>query len=107
MVDQALPDYDNLRTAFARAWADRDIELALRLVTAVPELAQLRIGYEASGWAERVLTGAEPDHPRYVAAAGAAARGRGTAASSPSPGPWPCVPGVERRPPAPPNRVSG
>ena len=65
-VDRALPDYDNMRAAFARASADRDVDLALRLVTAVPELAHLRIGYEASGWAERVLDDADPDHPRYA-----------------------------------------
>jgi tetratricopeptide (TPR) repeat protein len=33
------------------------------------------VGYEASGWAERVLDQADPGHPRYVAAVGAAARG--------------------------------
>jgi tetratricopeptide (TPR) repeat protein len=44
-------------------------------VAAVPELVHLRIGYEASGWAERVLGHADPQHPRYVAAVGAAARG--------------------------------
>ena len=41
----------------------------------LPELVHLRLGYEASGWAERVLDHADPDHPRYVAAVGAAARG--------------------------------
>ncbi|HXV91744.1 MAG TPA: BTAD domain-containing putative transcriptional regulator [Pseudonocardia sp.] len=74
-VDQALPDYDNMRAAFARTCADPDPDLALRLVAAVPELVHLRIGYEASGWAERMLDHADPDHPRYVAAVGVAARG--------------------------------
>jgi tetratricopeptide (TPR) repeat protein len=41
----------------------------------VPELLHLRVGYEASGWAEQVLDEADPDHPRYVAAVGVAARG--------------------------------
>ena len=31
-VERALPDYDNLRAAFERAFADRDADLALRLV---------------------------------------------------------------------------
>ena len=47
----------------------------MRLVAAVPELVHLRIGYEASGWAERRAGRADPDHPQYVAAVGAAARG--------------------------------
>jgi len=41
----------------------------------VPELLHLRVGYEASGWAEQVLDHADPGHPRYVAAVGLAARG--------------------------------
>jgi hypothetical protein len=74
-VDEALADYDNLRAAFARIYAERDRDLAVRLVAAVPELVHLRVGYEASGWAERVLDVADPAHPRYVAAVGTAARG--------------------------------
>jgi predicted ATPase/DNA-binding SARP family transcriptional activator len=74
-VDQALPDYDNMRAAFVQASADGDADLAVRLVAAVPELVHLRVGYEASGWAERVLDEADPGNPRYVAAVGAAARG--------------------------------
>jgi len=45
------------------------------LVVAVPELVHLRIGYEASGWAERLLDDVYPDNPRYAVAVGAAARG--------------------------------
>lgn len=74
-VERMLPDYDNLRAAFERAMTDRDIDLALRLVTSLPELAHLRIGYEAAGWAERTLEVASPDHPRFPAAVGFAARG--------------------------------
>ena len=74
-VDDALADYDNMRAAFVSACADRDADLAVRLVASIPELVHLRIGYEASGWAERVLVEADPEHPRYVAAVGAAARG--------------------------------
>ncbi len=74
-MEEALADYDNFRAAFLRARADRDWDLAVRLVTAVPELVNLRIGYEASGWAERLLDEVDPDHPRYVVAVGAAARG--------------------------------
>ncbi len=74
-VEEALADYDNLRAAYLQARADRDHDLALRLVAAVPELASLRVGYEAAGWAEQLLDDVDPDHPRHVAAVGAAARG--------------------------------
>ena len=74
-VEEALADYDNLRAAFLQARADRDWDLAVRLVVAVPELVHLRIGYEASGWAERLLDDVDPDNPRYAVAVGAAARG--------------------------------
>jgi predicted ATPase len=74
-VDEALADYDNLRAAFSQTRAERNWDLAVRLVAAVPELVHLRVGYEASGWAHRILDDADPDHPRYVAAVGAAARG--------------------------------
>jgi predicted ATPase/DNA-binding SARP family transcriptional activator len=74
-VDQTLPDYDNLRAAYRHAIAESDIDLALRLVTAVPEFVHLRIGYEASEWAERLLDSVDSDHPRYPAAVGFAARG--------------------------------
>jgi predicted ATPase/DNA-binding SARP family transcriptional activator len=74
-VDEGLADLDNLRAAFAAASAGRDRDLAVRLIAAVPELLHLRIGYEASGWAEQVLDQADPAHPRYVAAVGVAARG--------------------------------
>ena len=73
-VERMLPEYDNLRAAFERAMADRDIDLALRLVTSLPELAYLRVGYESAGWAERVVDLASPDHPLFAAAVGVAAR---------------------------------
>ena len=74
-VELTLPDYDNLRAAFERAMADGDIDLALRLVTSLAELAHLRVGYESAGWAERTLYLANPDHPLFPAAVGLAARG--------------------------------
>jgi predicted ATPase/DNA-binding SARP family transcriptional activator len=74
-VERMLPDYDNLRAAFEHAMAASDIDLALRLVTSVVELAHLRVGYEAAGWAERALELASPDHPLFPAAVGFAARG--------------------------------
>jgi predicted ATPase/DNA-binding SARP family transcriptional activator len=74
-VERVLPDCDNLRIAFERAIADRDIDLALRLVTSLPEIVHFRVGYESAGWAERVVELANPDHPLFVAAVGAAARG--------------------------------
>jgi predicted ATPase/DNA-binding SARP family transcriptional activator len=73
--ERMLPDYDNLRAAFEHAIAASDIDLALRLVTSIVELAHLRVGYEASGWAERALELASPDHRLFPAAAGFAARG--------------------------------
>jgi predicted ATPase/DNA-binding SARP family transcriptional activator len=74
-VEEVWADHDNLRAAFVQALAEQDIDLALRLVAAVPELVNLRVGYEPSGWAEQVLEHADPDHPRYVAVVGSAARG--------------------------------
>ncbi|WP_245691988.1 BTAD domain-containing putative transcriptional regulator [Geodermatophilus telluris] len=74
-AEEGLAVYDDLRAAFTRAAADRDWEPALRLVTAVPELVHLRVGYEAYAWAEQLLRVVDPGHPRYPAAVGAAARG--------------------------------
>ncbi|WP_006242024.1 BTAD domain-containing putative transcriptional regulator [Mycolicibacterium tusciae] len=74
-VERMLPDYDNLRATFERAMADRDIDLALRLVTSLSELAHLRVGYESAGWAERAIVLAHSDHPLFTAAVGVAARG--------------------------------
>jgi predicted ATPase/DNA-binding SARP family transcriptional activator len=74
-VERLLPDYDNLRTAFEHAIGDHDIDLALRLVTSLSEFVHLRIGFEASGWAERALETVDPEHPLFAAAVGFAARG--------------------------------
>lgn len=74
-VERMLADYDNLRAAFEHAMVDSEVGTALRLVTSLPEFIHLRIGYESSGWAERLLELADPDHPLYVAAVGFAARG--------------------------------
>lgn len=74
-IERALPDVDNLRTAFERAMSEGDADLALRLGSALPEVFQLRLGYEAAAWAERALDLATPDHRLFVAAVGAAARG--------------------------------
>ena len=73
--DQTGPDYANLRAAFERALADRDADLALRLVSSLPEVTQIRVGYEAADWAESALDLAREQHPLFVAAVGAAARG--------------------------------
>ena len=73
-VDRMRPDYDNLRVAYEHI-ADRDVDTALRLVTSLPELVHLRIGYESSGWAERAVGMVGPEHPLYAAAVGFAARG--------------------------------
>ncbi|MDQ2636703.1 MAG: winged helix-turn-helix domain-containing protein [Actinomycetota bacterium] len=69
-------DYDNLRAAFDRSIAAGEIDLALRLVTAMPEAIHLRIGYHSIEWAERAVAVADPDHALFVAAVGVAARGR-------------------------------
>lgn len=74
-VEDALADYDNLRVAFLRTRAAGDRDHELRLVAALPELVHLRVGYEASGWAEQAVLDADPEHPRFPAAVGAAARG--------------------------------
>lgn len=74
-VDRILPDYDNLRAAFEHAMAAGDLDSALRLATSLPEFVHLRIGFEASGWAERALDAVDPGHPLYAAAVGFAARG--------------------------------
>ena len=74
-VERMLPDYDNLRTAFEHAIGDEDLDFALRLVTSLSEFVHLRIGFEASGWAERTLELVDPEHPLFAAAAGFAARG--------------------------------
>ena len=74
-VERTLPESDNLRAAFERAFADRDVDLALRLVTSLPEVTHIRVGYEAAAWAERALDQTPPKHPLFVAAVGAAARG--------------------------------
>ena len=74
-VERMLPDYDNLRVAFEHAIADSDIDTALALVTSLPEFVHLRIGYESSGWAERLVELTDPDHSLYPAVVGFAARG--------------------------------
>jgi len=74
-VDRILPDADNLRVAFERAVLDRDVDLAIRLATSLPEVLQHRIGYEAAEWAEQMLETTAPEHPKFVAAVGSAARG--------------------------------
>jgi predicted ATPase/DNA-binding SARP family transcriptional activator len=74
-VERILPDYDNLRAAFEHAMATGDTDSALRLVTSLPEFGHLRIGFEASGWAERALEVADPEQPLFAAAVGFAARG--------------------------------
>jgi len=74
-VQRIVPDVDNLRAAFEQAMADRDVDLALRLVSATTEVLHIRVGFEPAGWAERAIELAPPDHPSFVAGVGAAARG--------------------------------
>jgi predicted ATPase len=74
-VERMTPDYDNLRVAFEHAVAATDIDTALRLVTSLSEFVHLRIGYESSGWAQRLVELSDPGHRLYAAAVGFAARG--------------------------------
>ncbi len=74
-VQRMLPDNDNLRAAFERAMAVDDTDLAVRLVTSIPELVHLRLGYESAGWAERTIERTDPGHRLFAAAVGFAARG--------------------------------
>lgn len=74
-IERVLPDYDNLRTAFERAMADQNLDLALRLVAACAETLGIRVGYEVFRWAERVAAVAAPEHPLFPAVVGTAARG--------------------------------
>ena len=74
-IEATLPNTDNLRAAFEYAFAERDVDLALRLVAALPELTHVRGMYEADEWAQRSLDLADPGHPLFAAAVGTAARG--------------------------------
>ncbi len=74
-VERTLPDGDNLRVAFDQLLADRNGEAALRLVTSLAEVLQLRVGYESTAWANGALDIAPADHPLFAAAVGVAARG--------------------------------
>ncbi len=71
----AAPDFDNLRETFEWTMSERDVDLALRLVTSLSEVMHLRIGYHSVGWVERAVELAEPDHPLFAAAVGTIARG--------------------------------
>lgn len=77
-VERTSPDVDNFRTAFERAFADRDVDLFLRLVASLGEVLQVGIGYESARWAGHTLDLAPEEHPLFVAGVGAAAR-RGVA----------------------------
>lgn len=102
-VAEVLPDYDNLRVAVERVLAGRDVDRALRLAAALPEVAFIRVGYEPSQWALDVLDlAAGSDHPLLPMVYGAAARGAWARADFPlarrlarAAGPGP-VPGPSR-----------
>ena len=83
-IETTLPNTDNLRAAFEHAFAERDVDLALRLVAALPELTHVRGMYEADEWAERSLDLADRSHPLFAAAVGTAARGAWGSATSPA-----------------------
>lgn len=74
-VEKMLPDADNLRAASAFALAERDVDLALRLAAALPEVLQVRRGFESVEWIDWALDLSSPGHPLFAAAVGAASRG--------------------------------
>jgi predicted ATPase/DNA-binding SARP family transcriptional activator len=74
-VERTMPDLANLRAAFEYAMTAGDADLAARLVASLPEVSQIRLGYEPAEWAERALDLTPADHPLFVAAVGAAGRG--------------------------------
>jgi predicted ATPase/DNA-binding SARP family transcriptional activator len=74
-VARVLPLRDDLRAASGRAHAAGATDVVARLVTALPEVLHVRVGYESADWAERALDLVPPEHPLFVAAVGAAARG--------------------------------
>ena len=74
-VAATLPDADNLRAALEFTYAERDVDLGLRLTVALPEVLQVRRGFETSTLTERILGLASPGHPLFAAAVGAVARG--------------------------------
>ena len=73
-VECALPGGEHAR-GVRRLYADRDADRALALVAALPEVLQIRLGFESAGWAERALELASAAHPLFAAGVGAAARG--------------------------------
>ena len=74
-VERTLPERDNLRVAFDQLFADRNAEMALRLVTSLAEVLHLRVGYESAILADGAMEIASADHRLYPAAVGIAARG--------------------------------
>jgi predicted ATPase/DNA-binding SARP family transcriptional activator len=74
-VAATLPDADNLRAALEFAYAERDVDLGLRLTVALPEVLQVRRGFETTALTEHILGLADPDHPLFAATVGAVARG--------------------------------
>ncbi len=74
-IEATLPNADNLRAAFEYLHAEREADLAMRLVAALPEVMHVRGRYEADWWAERALDLVDPSHPLFAAAVGTAARG--------------------------------
>lgn len=73
-AERIVPDVGNLRTAFEWAVRARDADLALRLVTSLPEVLHIRVGYETAAWAEQALALVAEDQPLFVAGLGVAAR---------------------------------
>ncbi len=73
-VEATLPDADNLRAAFAFGVA-HDVDLAVRMAAALPEVLQVRRGFETAELAQRAVESTDREHPLFAAAVGAAARG--------------------------------
>jgi predicted ATPase/DNA-binding SARP family transcriptional activator len=67
--------YDNLRSAVTWAIGEREIDLASRIVAAIPDWGYWRSRYELAIWAKWVWETTTPQDPRWRAVCGTAARG--------------------------------
>ena len=82
-VERTLPEHDNLRAAFEYAVADRDVDLALRLVTSLPELTHVRLGVRGGRVGRAVARSRRPE-PSAVRRGGRRRRPRCVGASATS-----------------------
>lgn len=72
---ELLSAYDNLRAAVTWAIGEGEIDLASRIVAAIPDWGYWRSRYELEIWARWVWKTTTPQDPRWRAVCGSAARG--------------------------------